>query len=53
MNFEYNKNLNYNFAIIEKLIKLRYNKIKKSNLFDLNYRDNIKIILFNNKFIFI
>ena len=48
INFEYNKNSNYIFIIIEKFIKTIYNKIEKLNFFDSIYRDNMKIILFKN-----
>ena len=47
ISFECNKNVNYVFVIIIRLIKIIYNEINKINSFDLEYRDVIKINLFN------
>ena len=49
INFECNKNSDYIFVIIKKFVKTIYNKIGKSNFFDSIYRDNIRIILFENR----
>ena len=47
ISFECNKNVDYVFVIIIRLIKIVYNEINKINSFDLEYRDVIKINLFN------
>ena len=48
INFEYNKDSNYIFVTIEKLVKTIYNEIEKSNPFDSTYRNNIRVMLFEN-----
>ena len=45
INFECNKEQNYNFVNVNKLIKIAYNEIDKSNSFDSNYKDVMQIIL--------
>ena len=47
ISFECNKNVDYVFIIIIRLIKIVYNEINKINSFDLEYRNVIKINLFN------
>ena len=47
ISFKYNKNANYAFIIIIRLIKVIYNEINKINSFNFEYRDVIKINLFN------
>ena len=45
INFECNKEQNYNFVNVNKLIKIAYNEIDKSNSFDSNYKNVMQIIL--------
>ena len=52
ISFEYNKNVDYAFVIIVRLIKVTYNEINKINSFDFEYRDVMRINLFNVASIF-
>ena len=45
INFECNKEQDYNFVNVNKLIKIAYNEIDKSNSFDSNYKNVMQIIL--------
>ena len=47
ISFKYNKNVNYVFIIIIQFIKTTYNEINKINSFNFEYRDVMKINLFN------
>ena len=47
ISFKYNKNINYVFIIIIQFIKTAYNEINKINSFNFEYRDVMKINLFN------
>ena len=45
INFECNKNANYNYKTIEKFIKIVYNEIEKFDFFDSIYKNSIIIVL--------
>ena len=45
INFECNKEQDYNFVNVNKLIKVAYSEIDKSNSFDSNYKNVMQIIL--------
>ena len=45
INFECNKEQDYSFVNVNKLIKIAYNEIDKSNSFDSNYKDVMQIVL--------
>ena len=47
--FECNKNVNYSFINVQKLVKAAYNEIEKPNFFDSKYKNNMKIVLSNNR----
>ena len=47
--FEYNKDIDYTFAIITRLIKAIYNKVKKVNFFNSRY-NVIRVILLEASF---
>jgi len=51
MFFEYNKDANYFYDIIKKLIKAVYSKVEKINSFDLSYKKFMQISLRNSEII--
>ena len=51
ISFECNKNVNYSFINVQKLVKAVYNEINKSNLFDSEYNNSIRVVLLNNRLV--
>ena len=47
INFECQKKQNYNFIVVNKLIKTIYNEINKFNSFDSKYKKTMQMMLFH------
>jgi len=48
ISFEYNKDFDYTYNYVIKLIKAAYSEFKKINPFEPSYKDILKIILLSN-----